>query len=128
MSVTSTAYQKYIRQSPRKLRLVADMVRNSKVNKAITQLEFASQTAAKTILKVLTQAQKNAINNQNAKPESLKITEIQIEEGPTFKRWRPVSRGRAHSIFKRSSHIKIVVSGEAPEAVKETKKAASKEK
>lgn len=119
------AYQKYIRETPRKLRLVADMVRGTKVKEALTQLAFTNKKAAKTLHQVITQAQANAINNNHLIPDSLKINTIDIQEGPTFKRWQPVSRGRAHPILKRSSHIKVVISGEEqstkPEPAKSTK-------
>jgi large subunit ribosomal protein L22 len=112
MKHTVTAYQKFIRQSPRKMRLVADMIRRLSVNEAFIQLELSDKTAAKSIIKVLNQAKSNAINNSQLKPETLKFKTVEIEEGPTLKRWQPVSRGRAHPILKRSSHIKIVLEGE----------------
>lgn len=107
-----TAYQKNIRQSPRKIRLVADMVRQMPLNQALTQLDFAPQKAAGTLKKVMVQAQSNAVNNNQLTPDSLTIDQIIIEEGPTYKRWNPVSRGRAHPILKRTSHIKVILKGE----------------
>jgi large subunit ribosomal protein L22 len=104
------AHQKFIRITPRKLRLLADMVRPLGVEPAIIQLKVSSKRGAKTILKVLTQAKTNAINS-GLRSETLKIKSIEILEGPTFKRWNPVSRGRAHSIMKRTSHIKIILEG-----------------
>lgn len=112
------AYQKYIRQSPRKMRLVADMVRGMRVDQALVQLELSSKKAAEVVLKVIKQAQANAVNNAQLAPDSLKVSTIIIEEGPTFKRWQPVSRGRAHPILKRTSHIKVTVTGKDQEVTK----------
>jgi len=115
------AYQKFVRTSPRKLRLVADAVRNLPPTQALTQLKFINKRAAVPLAKVFKQAVSNAVNNSNLKETDLKIKHLQIEEGPTLKRWRAVSRGRAHRILKRMSHIKIVL-----EAKEEAKKKISK--
>lgn len=111
MTQTVQAYQKYIRQSPRKVREVADLVRGMQVDVALEQLMVSRKRSAEVVAKVIRQAQANAIKNANLSSASLKVKELLIEEGPTFKRWNPVSRGRAHSILKRSSHIKVIVSG-----------------
>lgn len=118
MKQTVTAHQKFIRQTPRKLRLVADLVRGMSVDQAMAQLNHSPKRAASTIKHVLTQAQNNAVNNNQLNPGSLVVNEVQIQEGPTFKRWQPVSRGRAHPILKRSSHIKIVLHGDTQDAGK----------
>lgn len=102
------AYQKYVREAPRKLRLVADFVNHWPVEKALTHLKLVNKRAAKTIVKVLTQAKANAIASK-LNQSALTIKSIEIEVGPTLKRFRPVSRGRAHAIAKRVSHIKIIV-------------------
>lgn len=112
MLQTVTAHQKYIRTSPRKLRLVADSLRRLPVDQALTKLKFTSKRASLTLMKVLIQAQKNAVNNSQLNPDTLVIHSITIDPGPTFKRWQPVSRGRAHSILKRTSHITILVKGD----------------
>ena len=113
MSTIVSANQKYIRTSARKLRLVADLIRHLSVDAALVQLSLSPKRAAKTMHKVLTQAQKNAINTRELVGKTLRIKEIRVDEGPTFKRWRAVSRGRAHSIMKRTSHLKITVLGES---------------
>jgi large subunit ribosomal protein L22 len=112
MKKAVTAYQKFIRQSPRKVRLIADLVRGLSVSKALDQLSLTNKRAAGAVAKVLNQAKFNAINNSELIENTLKVDDIQIQEGPTYKRWQPVSRGRAHPILKRSSHIKIIVKGE----------------
>ena len=127
MTKEITAYQKYIRQTPQKLRLVADMIRNLSVDQALIQLKVSSKNGAKAVEKVLTQARANAIDN-GFRSDTLKIKSIQIEEGATYKRWQPVSRGRAHSILKRTSHIRIVLEGSDIEASKPTPKTANKSK
>jgi large subunit ribosomal protein L22 len=116
MSQTIVAHQKFIRQTPRKLRLVADLVRKLSVDEATTQLLVARKRAAKALLKVLAQAKANATNNSNLDTNTLKISTIEIQEGPTYKRFQPVSRGRAHRILKRSSHIKIELTGQEKSA------------
>lgn len=109
--IKAVAHQKYIRQSPRKVRLVADTVRGLDVDTALEQLSYTPKKAAEAVFKVIRQAQANAVNNQDARENSLKITEIQVNQAPILKRWRAVSRGRAHSIEKRMSHLRVTVVG-----------------
>lgn len=122
------AYQKYLRVSPRKLRLVADTVRDSSVEKALVELKFLKKRAALTLAKVIRQAVTNAVNNKNLNESGLKIKSLEIEEGPVMKRWRAISRGRAHRIFKRTSHIKVILEGEEAEKKKTTEKKETKGK
>jgi len=118
------AESKYIRTSPRKLRLVASLVRNMSLNEAMTTLTHLRKRAAKPLQKTLKQAIANAVNNLNLSKDSLQIQSIEVNEGATYKRWNPVSRGRAHSILKRTSHIKVILKSKttAPGAVTKTKK------
>ena len=126
MKIKVRAYQKYIRQTPRKLRLVAELVRGRSVMKAKDELEILNKKAAQVIRKVLVQAEANA-KQVSLLPETLRVETLEIQEGPTFKRWNAVSRGRAHSILKRSSHIHLTVSGEKEAGKrKELKKESSK--
>lgn len=120
MKAQSNAYQKFIHTSPRKLRLVADAIRGQKVETALELLKFSSKNAAKTILTILTQAKSNAANVHQLTPANLTVKAIVVEEGPRIKRWRPVSRGMAHSIIKRTSHVKLTVEGNMPEPVKQS--------
>lgn len=113
MKLYAQAYQKFIRQSPRKLRLVADMVRGMPVETALAQLSVSSKRAAEVLAKTIRQAQANAVQKFNVPAHELIVDALEIEEGPTYKRWRPVSRGRAHTILKRTSHIKVRVAGTA---------------
>ncbi|MGI5828311.1 MAG: 50S ribosomal protein L22 [Patescibacteria group bacterium] len=113
------AYQKFVRTSPRKLRLVADSVRGLHPTKALINLQFMHKRAAETLRKVMKQAVSNAVNNMNINEQNLKTKHILVEEGPVYKRFRAASRGRARMIMKRTSHIKVVLEGK--EEVKKTK-------
>lgn len=104
------AEQKYIRMSPRKLRLVADVVRELDSPKMVlSYLENINKRAAQPISKVIKQAIANAKNNAGVTEGELRIKEIIINQGPVYKRFRPVSRGRAHGIKKRTSHIRVIL-------------------
>jgi len=98
----SKAILKYLRISPRKVRLVADLIRGQNVQDAEQQLLFSTKRAAKPVLKLLKSAIANAGNLSN-----LYIAEIRVDQGPTLKRWRARARGRAAMIKKRTSHITI---------------------
>lgn len=117
-NIKTTAHQKHIRQSPLKLRMIANTIRGLSVDQALEQLEFTPKKAARIIKKVIVQAQANAVNNLKASPASLVVDEIQISEGSRLKRWRAVSRGRAHSIIKRMSHVRVSVTGKTEENTK----------
>ena len=107
MEVSATG--KYIRISPRKVRLVTDTVRGKPVNEALAALRFLPQRGAKLVAKVVRSAVANAENNYNLAAEDLYIARIYVDEGPTLKRYRPRARGRAGPILKRSSHLTVVV-------------------
>jgi large subunit ribosomal protein L22 len=117
MKAQATAYQKFIQQTPRKLRLVADAIRNHKINQALDILRLSPKRAAEVIEKILKQAKANAIQ-ANLVADTVIVKEIVVEEGPRIKRWRPVSRGMAHSIIKRTSHVKVTVEGNLVEEKK----------
>jgi large subunit ribosomal protein L22 len=117
------AKSKYLRISPRKVRLVADNLRQLSPEAALTALLATNKKAAQPLAETLKQAIGNAVNNFNLNKQNLVIKEIQIGEGPVFKRWRAVSRGRAHPILKRTSHIRVVLEDKT-----EKEKVVSKEK
>lgn len=108
-----TACQKYVRLGSRKLRLVAQAVKNLTPQEAIKQLEFLNKRSSLPVLKTIKQAIANAKNppagGKSVKLEDLRFSEIQILKGPILKRWRAVSRGRAYKIHKPTSHIKVVL-------------------
>jgi len=97
---------------PQKVRLVIDMVRDKKVDEALTMLSFLSTPSARAVAKVIKSAAANAENNFQMSPADLKITDIFADQGHTLKRFRPQSRGRVSPILKRSSHITVFVAEE----------------
>ena len=103
------AVAKYIRISPRKARLVADVVRGMDVETAITTLRFMPKKAARILRKVIESAVANADQNETIDVDTLYIKSIQIDGGPMLKRFRPRAMGRATRILKRTSHITVVV-------------------
>lgn len=129
MQAVST--QKFVRVSPRKLRLVADVARKMRPTEVVETLPFSAKHAADPLVKVVKSAIANAVV-LGANPESLVFRELQVNEGPRLKRFRAVSRGRAHGYVKQMSHIRVVVETEEkpvekPEVKMETKVAVSKE-
>ena len=103
------AVGKYIRISPQKARLVADVVRGMGVDQAITTLRFMPKKGAGIILKVLESAVANATNDDQADVDNLYVKSIVVDGGPSLKRIRPRAQGRATGIIKRSSHITVVL-------------------
>jgi large subunit ribosomal protein L22 len=101
------AIQRNIRQSPRKVRLVANQVKNLPLEEAMRQLAVIERRASLVLLKVVKQAIANAMNNHRLSFEDLVLKSIKVTPGSTFKRWNPVSRGRAHEIMKRTSHVTV---------------------
>lgn len=103
------AVARYVRVAPRKSRRVVDLVRGMPANEALTTLQFAPQSASEPVAKVIASAMANAENNLGLDPESLLISEIFVDEGPTMRRYRPRAQGRAFRINKRTSHITVIV-------------------
>jgi len=110
------AEQKNIRITSRKVRLVAELVKKLSPQEALKNLQFINKRAAKPLARVIKQAIANAVNNFGLVKEELKFYRIEVMEGPVFKRWRPVSRGRTHSVKKRTSHIRVILESTAPKA------------
>jgi len=109
-----TAKLRHLRISPRKVRLVVDLIRGMDATEAEKQLKFLPQRAARPVLKLLNSAVANALNNFKAIKENLFITKIAVDPGPTLKRWLPRAMGRATPIMKRTSHITIVLESKEP--------------
>lgn len=112
------AVAKGVRISPRKVSVVADLVRGRSVADALVILDHTPRRSALAVSKVIKSAQANADHNHGYKPGSLLITEISVTAGPRLKRFKPVSRGRAHPFQKRTSHIRVLVDGDKREAKK----------
>lgn len=105
----ATAKLRGARISAQKVRLVADQIRGMGVERAEELLAFSNKKAAHIVRKVLMSAIANAEHNQGADIDELKVRTIFVDEGPTLKRGMPRAKGRFTRIFKRSSHITIVV-------------------
>ena len=103
------AIAKHVRISPRKVKVVADLVRGKHVDEALAILKFTPKKGAEVLEKVVKSAVANAENNFDLDRENLFISEVYANQGPTLKRWRPRAQGRAFQIRKRTSHIGVVV-------------------
>ena len=100
---------KFVRVSPRKAQLVADLVRGKGSEEAVNILTFTKKAAAKIIIKLLKSAIANATQKKNIDVDRLFIKKITVDQGPTMKRFQPRALGRATTIRKRTSHITIVL-------------------
>lgn len=98
-----------IRISPRKVRVVIDLVRGKSVNEALTLLKFIPKRASEPIAKVIASAAANAEHNFSLNKENLVVSEAFVDQGPTLKRFHPRQRGQAFPILKRTSHITVAV-------------------
>ena len=117
-----SAKAKYIRMSPKKVRLVLDIVRGMKVAKAADTLKLMNKRAAKPVMKLIDSAIANAEHNFELDKDNLFIKEIRADEAPTLKRWMPRAHGRATPIRKRNSHINVILSEVKDSGKKEGKK------
>ncbi len=100
---------KFARISPRKVKIVADMLRGKDVQEALAIIKFTPKAGSEVLEKLLKSAIANAENNHEMKSENLYIAEIYANQGPTLKRIRPAAKGSAVRIRKRTSHITIVL-------------------
>ena len=103
------AHLRYARISPRKVRIVCDLIRGKDVKTAEAILLNTPKAASELLVKVLKSAVANAENNHNMDPEKLYVSETFANPGPILKRFMPRAQGRAYRINKRTSHITIVV-------------------
>jgi large subunit ribosomal protein L22 len=103
------AVAKYVRISPRKVRLVLESIKGKPVAEAMAILRYTPKKAARIVAKVVKSAAANAENNFEMSPERLYIVKAYADDGPRLKRWMPRARGRVDMIQKRMSHITIVV-------------------
>ena len=115
----AVAKLKNVPTSTRKMRLVADLIRGKKVNKALTILKFEPKVGADRMEKLLLSAVANwQVKNEDSRIEDadLYVKEVFVDGGRMLKRFRPAPQGRAHRIRKRSNHITLVVDAKAPSA------------
>jgi large subunit ribosomal protein L22 len=124
MSVIAIA--KGVRMSPRKVGVVASLVRGRTVADALVILDHTPRRSAVAVKKAVASARANADHNHNLKPDSLRIVEISVTPGPRLKRYNPAAHGRALPFQRKTSHIRVVVDGEMRQ-VKKPAKAAAKE-
>lgn len=103
------AIARNIRISPRKGRLVADLIRGKQVEEALLILKFTPKKAARILTKTLRSAIANATNTQNVDPDALYVKKTYVDGGTTLKRFTPRAHGRATPIRKRTSHFTVVV-------------------
>ena len=106
------AKSKYIRMSPKKVRLVAATINHLPVAKAEMILTKLNKRATRPLLLTLKQGIANAVGNFGLIKESLVIKRLEIGKGPSYKRGRPVARGQMHPILKRTCHITMILEGE----------------
>lgn len=122
---TAKATLRTLRMSPRKVRLIADLVRGQQVDVALAQLWHNKKAAARPVRKLIESAAANAVNNHKLQRDALFVQTITVDDGPTMKRFQPRAHGRATMLRKRSSHVNVVVAEKA-ELKKEEKKAPAK--
>lgn len=124
--LTAKAIARGVQQTPRKVGLIASLVRGRTVADALVILEHTPKRAAQPVAKVIASAAANATNTFGIKEDSLVIDSLQVTSGPRLKRFRPIARGSANPFQKRTSHIYVVVAGK-PKPKKVSSKVASKE-
>ncbi|HOY11234.1 MAG TPA: 50S ribosomal protein L22 [Candidatus Paceibacterota bacterium] len=108
------AFLKNYRQSPRKVRLVADLVKGKGLPQALAELDFLSKRAGDPIKKLIKSAAANAKTNFGTNEESLFIKSITVDKGHVMKRFQPASRGRAHPIRKKMSNVAVTLESREP--------------
>ena len=128
-SLKVRAVAKGVDQTPRKVSLVASLVRNRTVADALVILEHVPKRAALPVKKVIESAKANAVNNHGLDGKSLVISTLSVTTGPRLRRFKPASRGRALPFEKKSSHILVEVTGvEKPKKKPVAAKAADEKK
>ena len=105
------AKSKFVRISPRKVALVVKAISGLAPQAALDKLQFVTKSASLPLTKLLKSGLANAQNNAKLKMEDLSIKKIEVSPGPSFKRWRPISRGQAHPYKKRTSHLTLILEG-----------------
>lgn len=114
----SSAKQRFVRISSRKIKLVIDLIRGKNLEEAFNILRFTHKAAARPVRKLVQSAYSNAINQLGSfdlNIEEIVVKNIRVDQGPTFKRWIPRAMGRATPILKRTSHISVELDVPEPE-------------
>ncbi len=118
------AVSRYVRQSARKLRQIADLIRGKDLEEALNILHFSNKKASRIIEKTLRSCVSNLLNTEEGaslEPEELFVKTIYIDEGPTARRYRPRAMGRATIIRRRASHVTVKVAEKKTKSKKKTK-------
>lgn len=105
----ATAKLKYLRMSPRKVKLVVDLIRGKRIDKAIESLAFLRKKAAKPISELLNAAAANAKLKEGMDTDTLYVSSVQVDRGPKMKRFMPRAMGRANRIEKKTCHVNLVL-------------------
>jgi large subunit ribosomal protein L22 len=121
------AVARAVRNSPRKVSVVAALVRGRSVQDAITILEHTPRRSAAAVKEAVKSAAANAEHNHNYKPDTLVIAEISVTPDVRYKRYRPAARGRALRFQRKTSQIRVVVDGEKRQSRKTTAVTTEKE-
>ena len=121
------AHASQVRTSTRKVRLVADSIRNMSVSEALVALQMTKKHGSYALIKALKSAVANAANNNKMSADDLVIALLQVNEGPFLKRFHASTRGRIHGYKKRSSHITIVLKEAEKKSVKAVEEVETKE-
>ncbi len=110
------AVASHVRVTPQKARRVGDLIRGANATEALAMLKFQPQAVAANFYKLVDSAVSNAETTEGLNGETLVISQVYVDEGPTMKRWRPRAKGSANRILKRTSHLTVVVTpeGQAP--------------
>ena len=119
------AVANHVRVTPQKARRVGDLLRGANATEAIAMLKFQPQAVAENFGKLVGSAVANAETTEGLNAETLVISQVYVDEGPTMKRWRPRAKGSANRILKRTSHLTVVVTP-VEEAAKPAPKAEKK--
>ena len=125
----ASAHLKYLRITPRKVRVVADLIRGKKVDAALNMLTYVEKRAALPLAKLLRSAVANADQKSKGQldVDTLYVKELTVDQGPSMRRFMPRAMGRAFKVLKKTSHIFIVVGDEDPTRKKKkvTRKSAA---
>ena len=109
LTMEAKAVVRHVRMSPRKMRVIADMVRGKRVEEAMSMLKLMPKKGAVVIRKLLISAVANAEQKGEVDVDQLLIRDCNVDNGPILKRWMPRSMGRANRIQRRTSHVTVVV-------------------
>ena len=108
-----SARLRWLRMSPRKVRLVVDLIRGKRVEEALNLLTFSQKAAARPLVKLLRSAVANADDRGGHDLDKLVVKTAYVDEGPTWRRWLPRAMGRATRIRKRTSHVTLILGDKA---------------